>query len=492
MLAKQIKFVLLTLVYRRWTWVVLGFSALQIPLMIGAFSGDRSTAGFIRPVVAPHGEAVREPADLAALGPQAPVKIQLASLIHTSRRSERAQDVAEDQLGPVLDQLSTQHRVVALSFQHLGAGPEGLARIKEFPQLEALDLGQAWSEGVPDLAALAGLTGLRRLDLNRAVGAETSLAPLQALPVLEELALDRYEALTPEHLDQIAALPALKVLYLPDLTRQAYVRKQLARLGASASLRTVYLPLQDPRAPALYAVRERLENLSVRRGRVGPPAMTLFGLLFPIVFLLFGFSWQIAGWFSGVGVALRPGYLRAHRTVTWLILASVLFALCGFVVLSGRPVFPMLSLGALVVLFISRSVLWSGVRRSAIRSAIEAGVVLFFLGFFFAIMNPEVGPWIDAYLLGDFPWLSGILAVSAVGLGIDLDIRLRTMARDRVAHQRPALMSCGRSQGRCGGDAVCRRRRAADRLVAPGRPVPIGVGFDSCPCWSSGFCCGPA
>ena len=343
MLAKQIKFVLLTIIYRPWTWVILGFSVFMAIMMAGSFSIDRNANELVRPVVAPYLDAVQDPARLSALGSHVPVKVQLASLVDASRRSERAQDVAEDQVGPVLDQLSTKHRVVALSFQYLEAGPEGLGRMKKFPQLEALDLGAAWAEGVPDLGMLAGLAGLRRLDLNGAVGAQTSLAPLKTLPVLEELALNRADALTPEHLDDIAALPALKVLYLPDLTRQTEVLKQLSRLEASSTLKTVYLPLQDPRSPNRDAVRERLKKQSVRRGFAGPPAVTLLGPLFPIVFLLIGLTWQIAGWFSGVDAVLRPGYLRPHRTVTWAIVGTLLLLVGGFVMWSGRPLVPMLS-----------------------------------------------------------------------------------------------------------------------------------------------------
>ena len=441
MLAKQIKFVLLTIIYRPWTWVILGFSVFMAVMMFGSFSIDRNANELVRPVVAPYSDAVQDPARLSALGSQVPVKVQLASLIHASRRSERTQDVAEDQVGPVLDQLSTQHRVVALSFQYLEAGPEGLARMKEFPQLEALDLGAAWSEGVPDLGVLAGLAGLRRLDLNGAVGAQGSLAPLKSLPVLEELALNRADALTPEHLDDIAALPNLKVLYLPSLTGQTEVLRRLARLEASASLKTVYLPLKDPRSPDLYAVRERLKNLAVRRGFVGPPAVTLFGPVFPIVFLLIGLTWQIAGWFSGVDAFLRPGYLRPHRTVTWAILGALLLLVGGFVMWSGRPLVPMLSFGALAVVCMARSNLWGGVRRSGLRSAIEAGVLLLFLAFLVAIMSPAVGLWVNAFLWDDFPWLNGIFAVTAIALAIDLDVRLQTMARDRVANHRPALMT---------------------------------------------------
>ena len=441
MLAKQIKFVLLTIIYRPWTWVILGFSVFMAVMMFGSFSIDRNANELVRPVVAPYLDAVQDPARLSALGSQVPVKVQLASLIHASRRSERAQDVAEDQVGPVLDQLSTQHRVVALSFQYLEAKPEGLVRMKEFPQLEALELGVPWAEGVPDLGVLAGLTGLRRLDLNGAVGAQASLTPLKALPVLEELALNRADAITPEHLDDIAGLPALKVLYLPDLTGQAQLLRQLSRLEASATLKTVYLPLQDPRSPNLDAVREQLENLTLRRGFAGPPAVTLLGPLFPMVFLLIGLTWQIAGWFSGVDAILRPGYLRPHRTVTWAILGAMLLLVGGFVVWSGRPVVPMLSFGALVLVCIARSNLWGGVRRSGLRSVIEVGVVLFFLAFLFAIVNPAFGPWINAYLWGDFPWLGGVFAITAIALAIDLDVRLRTMARDRVANHRPAMMT---------------------------------------------------
>ena len=423
MLAKQIKFVLLTLAYRRWTWLILGFSAFQAVLMTSAFSNQRDSLEWVRPVIAPYAESVKDSRELSSLGPEVPVKIRLA------------------QTGLIFERLRSQHRVVALSFDTVQADPRSLAQLRYFPQLEALDLGDAWSEGVPDLGVLRQLTGLRRLDLNRAVSARTSLSPLQALPSLEELALRRTDALTPEHLDQIAALPALKVLYLPDLTGQAKLRKQLSRLEASASLKTVYLPLKDPRDSALYAVRKELEKQSVRRGYVGPSAMTLFAPLFPIVFLLIGLSWQIAAWFSGVDAVLRPGYQRPHRIVAWSILGTFILSVCIFMVSTGRPVFPMLSFVGLAVVAMVRSNLWAGTRRGAMRSVVEAGVMLFLLGFFVAIMSPSVGPWIDAYVWGDFPWLSGGLAVAAVALAVDFDVRLRTMARDRVVNHRPALMS---------------------------------------------------
>ncbi len=278
-------------------------------------------------------------------------------------------------------------RSVSLGFQD---SPGGLSEVSKLRQITYLSMGGT----VHDVAPLASLKNLQRLDLNT-YQPLTNVAALASLPRLETITLASDQALSDKVFGELAKLPHLKALGIrSNLGNQGISLAGIAELGNSPSLETLYVGGNDvPRQFDLLAeARQALPQLEVRPAIVlpRPPLVACF----PPVMLASAVGFLLASQFRSAALRLAPGFAKEHLLVAigWTVLAGLAGAtsVCLTGLSVGTSVF--LAAGWLAIAF-GGGVELFGQRNygaSALTNRCEAsahGIAIF--GVLFALLLPS-------------------------------------------------------------------------------------------------------
>lgn len=444
---KRLCWVLMTLITRPAAWLMLmGVAAFSIMPLGG--SRQVLKLDLIRPVVAPAFDSIDSVQALNAADPKSPQNVRFGMLALGRASGMSAGSMTENEAN-LLDRLITFEQIEAFAFESRISTPTTLDRVAQLDTLRALQLGQIpeeWRDGhevnlIEDLTPLLKLKNLEVLDLADAIGADTSLALLAALPNLQSLAISNPDVVNDERIAEIAAVQGLKTLYLPNVHGRADAMASIKLLQRSTSLQTVYLPVGGDGVEVLREVRDDLVGVRVRRGDFAAgTSMLLMGPLAGAGMLgLFGA--HIAAWFSGAGSCLLPNHRGAHRLAVWLVFGLGCVMLAGTLIWATGTMWAPLGLVITVNAALMRSHLWSGVQRARWRQGVDSILVFVYMVLIVTAVKPDAAPWIQAFVYGDYPLVSAGLFLFAAVLVLDADQRLVVMCRDRVAQNLPVIMT---------------------------------------------------
>gem|GEM_PF-6896673 len=442
---------MLTLLLRPSAWLiligVLGFSSFA--LMLGSNKLSRS---LIRPKVVTHA-SIEQMALLESASTDQAVGVRYERVLidHWSNRSDaglRLDDVRE----MVLDRLAALKRLEGLTFGRQSVDAEMLDRVAGFVSLKALQLpdedlvarevADQRDDLLMDLSPLARLQALEMLDLGGRLDAKISLRPLAALPNLRSLAFNSPDLITAEHLREIAALPALEVLYLPEIYSYAEMMRHLPELQASPNLRVVYLSVRGRAGSKwLGEARKAMGGLTVRRGDYSDFVGMIMICPLAAGAMVGMFGQHVVGWFSGAAAMVLPGYRRPHRLITWVVMLAGLAVVIVPLAWATGAVVPAVAWVLMSSMTSVRGYLWSGMRVRGLRRLMGLSVWFGYALLFALALIPMLTPWAQAFLFGDYPVVAWAVIGWVMVLVFDADQSVLSLCRRRVAHNLPHLMS---------------------------------------------------
>lgn len=366
----------------------------------------------------------------------------------------------------VLEVIAPLQQIVELKCMAWDIRDETLRRIGTIRTLREVSLTQTLQHEPLDLSPLANLPELETLELRFLNPGDISLAALAACPKLRVLRLAGPELVVPTRLREIALLPALRVLELPRLDGFPESIQALEELRAANNLREIRLEVSWDSSRELADVQARVPRVPVRPRLYSPSRVQALNTMGIFGFAMFSILSLIpAMQFSLPLAELAPGYKRAHRRVTWVLLAGVLLISTGTLLVSGSHVFPTLAALACLLLFMVSFGISTNVSLPAngweTASRILPIPVLIAVSFWLVSQPLQV----DTYLMGRLNGLALLAACGAAWSGWRLTRGLETMCRDR---QESGLLVTG--DANAWQAAVWKTQEERDRRAArPGR-----------------------
>ncbi len=342
-----------------------------------------------------------------------------------------------------LAKLALPTNVIAIQTRGWGVGQAVLERIGQVTSLERLGFLVAHDDDDPlDLAPLANLKRLQVLDLGFISTEELSLSPLSELPKLETLAIGAHQLVTRARMAEVARLPALKTLFLPDVSENQAALEALRELSKSPSLNQirVAIPWDDPEKLAAIGVIN--STIQVSSSKYRPDRIyALLGVVWSSLILsLLGM--HFSGSLSLPAAQLAPGYQRAHQCTAWSLLAAVLAGLSLVVCSCGAAWLPVVGIvGLCLIVGFGENVftqLDDGNSRSVRRLTSLFGVATFGVLGYLAYARPIV---VEQYLMGGgmllplvFMGLAGVFVAKTAAA-------MNKLCRARIETGRPLVLS---------------------------------------------------
>ncbi len=208
-----------------------------------------------------------------------------------------------------------------------GVGQSVVDRLAEISTLKRLGFLVSYNDENLDLSPLARLQQLQVLDLGIISNDSVSLAPLLELPRLETLALGSHQWVSKQRMAEVAKLPALKTLFLPDVSENQRAMEALSELEHSGSLKQIRIaiPLESP--DKLSAVQALTPKIDVGSSKYFPPR--IYALIAGVwTSLIFGsLGMHFVGQMSLPAAQLAPEFQAAHQRVLWGIVALIVAGL---------------------------------------------------------------------------------------------------------------------------------------------------------------------
>lgn len=227
------------------------------------------------------------------------------ALIHASlERVEGLQNVVAMEAGYAVDQ-ATIHRIAKF---------KSLKRLSIFADLGYTSL---------DLRPLSNLVELEELKLG-VVSRVQSLQPLVDLPSLHTLGISQAMILHKHGLDELAKIPHLQVLSLPDLRGFPGLQDTVGKLKQSNTLQRINYGVSWDDADVLAEVQSQVAGIYVAPSKVrGARHVVLFFALLAVAIVGFP-TMQLAGQLSLPSSYLAPLYRTPHYVVAGLMIATLI------------------------------------------------------------------------------------------------------------------------------------------------------------------------
>ncbi len=286
-----------------------------------------------------------------------------------------------------------------------------------------------------DLRPLSNLTELEELQLG-VVSRVESLQPVTDLPILRTLRIRQAMILHKHGLDELAKIPRLQVLSLPDLRGFPGLQNTVVKLKQSKTLQRINYGVSWDDADVLADVRSQVESIQVAPSKVrGARHVFLFFALLTVAAVGFP-TMQLAGQLSLPSSYLAPLYRTPHYLVAALMIAAlILGGIVGLINVGANA----LAASSLILCVGSLS-FWSATRNPSRGDiAKQAGLVKLLIALpigaapFLVLASGFFRPlWVENYLMSGqvaIPVSCLVIATWSGWLGYrNLDSRLRTRA----------------------------------------------------------------
>ena len=204
-------------------------------------------------------------------------------------------------------------------------------RIAKFKTLKRLSIFADLGYESLDLQPLSNLAELEELQLG-VVNRVDSLKPLAELPSLHTLGIGYGMILQKHGLDELARMPHLQTLSLPDLSSFPGLQDTVSKLVKCPKLRRIHYGISWDDADTLAQVQSQVADIHVEPSKFRPARhVALFFALLAVAMAAFPTS-QLAGQLSLPSSWLAPLYRAPHYLVAGLLMAIlVVGAIIGVV-----------------------------------------------------------------------------------------------------------------------------------------------------------------
>ncbi|WP_442508628.1 hypothetical protein SH528x_000152 [Novipirellula sp. SH528] len=273
-------------------------------------------------------------------------------------RSEMLHIGPEEQalIHAALESVEGLENVLAMKAGH-AVDQATINRIAKFKTLKRLSIFADLGYESLDLQPLSNLNELEVLQFG-AVNRVDSLEPLAELPNLHTLGIG-YPMLLHKHgLDELATLPHLRVLSLPDLRSYSGLQETVGRLRQSKTLRQINYGVSWDDTDALADVQSQVAGIEVEPSKYRPARhIVLFFALLAVAVVGFP-TMQLAGQLSLPSSYLAPLYRAPHYLVACLLFATLItLAIVGLVGVGAN-----LLTASSLMLCVGSLHVWSGTR----------------------------------------------------------------------------------------------------------------------------------
>lgn len=345
--------------------------------------------------------------------------------------------------------------------------PQIIAWLGENQTLKRFGVQRADAGQSVDLSLLSKFTGIEALDLGNLLEVN-SLSALQQLPKLHTLKIGHVNLAVKRNMSQVAQLPALKTLYLPDVTKFEHTLNAVGELKHSDSLQNVYLPISLRRREAIASVQTALPDVGVSSNSFRPYRHWVFGVSIWFMLVAGTLGVHFCSQFQLPQAQLTPGYKNAHHVVAWAITILIIL-LAGVSVccwLSGSHCWPTCAgLGLTLIIGIVMNVI--NMRFLKRKSLLSLLASLCWIGIcvglaIYADKQPLV---LEAFLMGAKPVTTCIVTVLALIAGVSLKHKLDQACRIRYANGVPLVMSLHDIQRISKGSTLVDSKKRIGELV---------------------------
>jgi hypothetical protein len=206
-----------------------------------------------------------------------------------------------------------------------------IKRTAKFKTLKRLSVFADLGYESLDLQPLSNLVELEELQLGVIYRVDT-LMPLAELPRLQTLGIGNVMILQKHGLDELASLPHLQFLSLPDLRDIPGLQDTVSKLKQSRTLQRINYGVSWDDTDALAEVRSKVAGIRVAPSKIrGARHVVLFFALLAAAAVGFPTS-QLAGQLSLPLSYLAPLYRAPHYLVAGLMIATlILGAIAGLI-----------------------------------------------------------------------------------------------------------------------------------------------------------------
>ena len=392
------------------------------------------------------GDAIRTFEQLAAVlasDPAQPVELdygQLFSLAYQKvlpvSRGETRYIGPEEQalIHAALEQVEGLKNVVAMN-AGWAVDQSTIIRIAKFKTLKRLSVFADLGYESLDLRPLSNLTELEELQFG-VVNRVDSLKPLEDLPSLHTLGIGYAMILHKLGFDELAKIPQLQVLSLPDLRGFPGLQDTVGKLKQSKTLLRINYGVSWDDADVLAEVQSQVAGIRVAPSKIrGARHVVLFFALLAAAAVGFPTT-QLAGQLSLPSSYLAPFYRAPHYLVAGLMIATlILVAIVGLIYVGANA-----STASSLMLCAGGLNFWSATRIPS------KGYVVTKTGFANILIALPIGGapylvlasgffrpmWMENYLMSGQVVISVACLVIAAWMGWigyrNLDSRLRTRA----------------------------------------------------------------
>ena len=345
-----------------------------------------------------------------------------------------------EMLEGVKENFSFPKNVVALSTG--GHGPDFLDEISKLKSLKRLKFDFSYSGDPLNVESLANLKNLEMLELG-AIHKMDSLLPLSKLTKLHTVKVSHNGVITEERMAELAQVPALKHLYLPDVSADESSRRAITELEQSKSLETLYVEVPLSQPEMLSKIQAQVPTVKVRSSTYRTFRLLVFaGMMWFGLMLSFSAN-HIIGQFSSPQSQIVPAYQKIHVRFTIVLIVALVVAVSLVAsLLSGAHFVQMLiAFGIAIAWLIHSSTRLSPTQTPSFGTMLVRVVVLG-LGIatiVFSFKSPMV---LEEFLMIRWPTAGVFAAAVAAGFLVWLTTRrLRGLCRERYAMGLPLCLS---------------------------------------------------
>ena len=356
--------------------------------------------------------------------------------------STRISDEQHDEINQRLNRLRLPENVVAIRTHSWSVDQDLIDHLGTIKSLRRLGFLVQYSSDPLDLSPLANLLDLRLLDLGIGSSGSTSLAPLKDLPKLSTLLMGSQQWVRERTMSEVAELPHLTTLYLPDISENKTAMSALSQLGRSSSLNEIRVAISLDQPEKLAAVQSAVGDIPVRSCMYFPSRVYALVYALWASLIIGSIGIHLIGLFSLPLAELAPKYQAAHQRVVWTVIGALVVVLTIVVCWFGAKWYAVISIiGMCTMAGAGDSVLATnrmGARRGLRGWLTFIGTVMFFLALIMAWRKPLLA---EQYLMGGLPLLCVVFTAIAAYAGLHTSVALNALCRTGLAQARPLILS---------------------------------------------------
>lgn len=349
--------------------------------------------------------------------------------------------VTEEQVEEHLKKLTFPPLTQTLTTDSWEVRQSTIEQIGNLSSLEHVEFLIPKSQSTPlDLSPFTKLANLKSLNLGQIIKFD-SLAPLQALPKLESLAIGNHQCVTAKNLRDVAAIKSLRRLFLPDVTNNPVAMAALSELQ-SPSLTQVYVAIPPAETDKLQAVSGNIPGRQARPSKYLPMRAWGCGVILGAMLMINLLGIHFAAMFSVPAAELTPGYRVTQRRVAWTVMLTlVMWGACGMWICKVNF--------WLAVLLPASALFASVTMPTGLQMRNQpAGSKAHLFGLLVLAAIISVIGWatqhpleLDYFLARPPWWAVGLLSLLAVFLAARWNGTLSTMCRDQIASGNDPILS---------------------------------------------------